>query len=51
VKDFHTKEVVGQAMGARMNKELVFEALRKALKCRKPLPDCIMHTDRGSGVF
>lgn len=48
VKDFHTKEVVGQAMGARMNKELVLEALRKALKCRKPLPDCIMHTDRGS---
>jgi transposase InsO family protein len=48
VKDFHTKEVVGQAMGDRMTKELVMEALRKALKYRSPMPGCIIHSDRGS---
>jgi putative transposase len=48
VKDFHTKEVVGQAMGPRMTKGLVLDALGKALKYRRPLPGCIMHTDRGS---
>ena len=48
VKDFHTKEVVGQAMGSRMNKELVVTAFEKALRYRRPMSGCIMHTDRGS---
>ena len=48
VKDFYTKEVVGYAMSNRMTKELVIEALKKALRYRKPAPGCIMHTDRGS---
>lgn len=48
VKDFYTKEVVGYAMSNRMTKELVIKAFRKALRYRKPEPDCIMHTDRGS---
>lgn len=47
VKDFCTKEIVGYAMGARMNKELTMEALEKALKYRKTLPGAIHHSDRG----
>jgi len=48
VKDFCSKEIVGYAMGSRMTKELVRKALKKALERRKPLPDCIHHSDRGS---
>ena len=48
VKDFCSREIVGYAMGSRMTKELVREALRKALERRKPLPECIHHSDRGS---
>jgi len=48
VKDFGSREIVGFAMGSRMTKELTQEALRKALHCRKPLPGCIHHSDRGS---
>jgi transposase InsO family protein len=48
VKDFGSKEILGHAMGARMTKELVLEALAKALRCRRPHTDCIHHSDRGS---
>ena len=48
IKDFCTKEIVGYAMGNRMSKGLVIEALRKALRYRKPQPGCIHHSDRGS---
>jgi Transposase and inactivated derivatives len=48
VKDFGSREIVGMAMGARMTRELCSEALTKALRFRKPLPDCIHHSDRGS---
>ena len=48
VKDFCSREIVGYAMGSRMTKELVREALRKALERRKPLSKCIHHSDRGS---
>jgi putative transposase len=48
VKDFGSREIVGFSMASRMTKELTQEALRKALRFRKPLPGCIHHSDRGS---
>ncbi len=48
VKDFGSREIIGHAMGERMTKELVLEALVKALKYRKPQKGCIHHSDRGS---
>jgi len=48
VKDFGSKEIVGHSMGERMTKELVHEALKKALQYRKSKPGCIHHSDRGS---
>lgn len=48
VKDFGSKEIVGWAMGSRMTKELVADALKKALAFRTPEKECIHHSDRGS---
>jgi len=48
VKDFGSKEILGYAMGSRMTKELILEALAKALRYRKTHPGCIHHSDRGS---
>jgi transposase InsO family protein len=48
VKDFGSMEIVGYAMGARMTKELVQNALEKALRYRRPEAGCIHHSDRGS---
>jgi putative transposase len=48
VKDFGSREIIGYAMGDRMTKELVHEALTKALQYRKLKPGCIHHSDRGS---
>ena len=47
VKDFGSKEIVGWAMGERMTKELVCDALRKALAFHTPKPGCIHHSDKG----
>ena len=48
VKDFGSREIIGYAMGDRMTKELVQEALKKTVQYRKPKPGCIHHSDRGS---
>jgi len=48
IKDFGSKEIVGYEMGARMTKELVMAALRKAIRNRRPNVGCIHHSDRGS---
>lgn len=48
IKDFHTKEIVGYQMQASMTQDLVRLALNRALSYRKPLPGCIVHSDRGS---
>ena len=48
VKDLHTCELVGYAMGARMTKELVGRALGKAVSAKRPAPGLIHHSDRGS---
>jgi len=48
VKDLHTCELVGHAMGARMTKDLVGRALGKAVCAKRPDPGLIHHSDRGS---
>lgn len=48
VMDLYSRKIVGFAMGARMTRELVLDALEKAYKRRKPEPGLIHHSDRGS---
>ena len=48
VKDLHTCEIVGWAMGSRMTKTLVVDALRAAYWRKKPKPGLMHHSDRGS---
>nr|WP_312876217.1 IS3 family transposase [Paenibacillus frigoriresistens] len=48
VMDLFSRKIVGYAMGARMTRELVLDALEKAYKRRKPEPGLIHHSDRGS---
>ena len=48
VKDQHTCELVGHAMGNRMTKDLVGRALVKAVSAKRPGPGLIHHSDRGS---
>lgn len=47
IKDLHTCEVVGHAMGARMTTDLVRQALMKAVGAKRPSPGLIHHSDRG----
>ena len=48
VKDRYTCEIVGYAMGERMTKDLVGQALFQAVSTKRPLPGLIHHSDRGS---
>ena len=48
VKDLHTCELVGHALGHRMTTELVSAALVKAATAKRPAPGLIHHSDRGS---
>ncbi len=48
IKDLHTCEVVGHAMGARMTTDLVSQALIKAVGAKRPSPGLIHHSDRGA---
>lgn len=48
IKDLHTCEVVGYAMGDRMTTDLVSRALVKAIDAKRPLPGRIHHSDRGA---
>ncbi len=48
VKDLHTCELVGHALGHRMTTELVATALVKANTAKRPTPGLIHHSDRGS---
>ena len=48
IKDFFTCEIVGYAMGSRMTKELVSQALWAAVKWKRPAKGLILHSDRGS---
>lgn len=48
VMDLASRRIVGWSMGERMKADLVLQALQAACWQRKPPPDLIMHTDRGS---
>jgi putative transposase len=48
VIDLASRRVVGFAVADHMRTSLVLEALRMALKARRPLPGLIFHSDRGS---
>ena len=48
VMDVYNREIVGWALYKRMTKELVANALLKALAKRDPEPGLIFHSDRGS---
>jgi transposase InsO family protein len=48
VKDLHTKELVGYCLSSRMTADIVVQALKMAIKRRKPTKGLIVHSDRGS---
>jgi transposase InsO family protein len=48
VMDVYNREIVGWTLYKRMTKELVANALLKALEKRDPEPGLIFHSDRGS---
>jgi putative transposase len=48
LKDLFTGEVVGYAMSQRMTKELVMQALIRAVAAKRPAAGLIHHSDRGS---
>ena len=48
IKDLHTCEIVGYAMGSRMTKELMARALFGAVSQHRPPRGLILHSDRGS---
>lgn len=48
LKDLYSGEIVGYAMSERMTKNLVMQALFRAVSIRRPKPGLIQHTDRGS---
>ena len=48
VKDVHTCELEGGALGHRMTTALVGGALVKAMAAKRPAPGLIHHSDRGS---
>ncbi len=48
IKDLHTCEIVGYALGERMTKALVSRALFGAVVHHRPPPGLIHHSDRGS---
>lgn len=48
IKDLHTCELVGYALGSRMTQDLVATALFGAVAQHRPPPGLILHSDRGS---
>ena len=48
VMDSYSRRIVGYAMDASMKTELVIQALRMAVKQRRPAKGLIHHSDRGS---
>jgi transposase InsO family protein len=47
VKDLGTMEIVGWAMSERLKSTLCEDALKMAIRNRRPQPELIVHTDRG----
>jgi putative transposase len=48
IKDLYSGEIVGYAMNERMTKELVMQALFRAVLTKRPDKGLIYHSDRGS---
>ncbi|MCK9223257.1 MAG: IS3 family transposase [Limnochordia bacterium] len=48
VIDLFSRRVVGWALSARIGKELVIDAMNKAITNERPLEGLIFHSDRGS---
>ncbi len=48
LKDLYSGEIVGYAMGERMTRQLVMQALFRAVALYRPRPGLIQHTDRGA---
>ncbi len=48
IVDLYSRMIVGFAMADHMRSDLVTSALKMAWFRRRPLPDLIMHSDRGS---
>ncbi len=48
VIDLFSRKVVGWAMSDRLKRGLVINAFNMAVRSRKPLPDLIFHSDKGS---
>ena len=46
--DLYSRRVVGWAVSNRMKRDLAIRALEMAINLRRPPPNCIHHTDRGS---
>lgn len=46
--DLYSRRVVGWAVSNRMKRDLAIRALKMAINLRRPPPNCIHHTDRGS---
>ena len=46
--DLFSRKVVGWALGARMTKQLVIDAMNQALNIENPAKGLIFHSDRGS---
>jgi len=47
-KDLFTREIVGYAMGERLNRNLVSQSLLRALSTKGPADGVMHHSDRGS---
>lgn len=48
VLDLYSRRIVGWAMNDHMSSQLVHDALRMALRTRRPAPRLLHHSDRGS---
>jgi transposase InsO family protein len=48
ILDLYSRKVVGWSLSSRITKELVINALHKAISRRNPQPGLIFHSDRGS---
>ena len=48
IKDLYSREIVGYAISSRMTTALCLDALKMAIKQRRPTAGLIVHSDRGS---
>ena len=48
VLDLFSRKIVGWSISSRINRKLVMDALRMAVRLRRPGPGLIFHSDRGS---